>query len=272
MNPYRLAATHRPSRKSTVRSHELTPIAAAMRLLPPLSSTGAPLQVELPPGDALRMRNLVHRGTQRPVFKVPSLRLDRPVQCESILEYEATVLLDVAPGVSSFAEQPARIHYVLDGERRTHVPDFAVLVGSRHAFLEIKFEKDVDEEVRERTTLLQHGLVRHGWEYHLLTEAVLRRGVHLANAQGILRRARHAASEVDTLRVLERLRRASRHVLGDFGWNMHGNVEALSVAQLITTGLAAIDWSRPLSETSSIWATNEANNEEAAPWLLAPSA
>lgn len=246
-------------------------IHASLRHLLTASSNGNPLRVDLPRAGAVRMRNLVHRGTQRPVFKVPSLTLGRTVQCESQLEYEAALLLDASPQVRSYAEQPARIHYALCGTARSHIPDFAVLVGRRKAFLEIKFNKDVTTEVHERTALLKNELSRLGWEYHLITESVLRHGSVLGNAQSILRRARHATSQVDSLCTLEHLRRGFGRTLGDYGWTAHQSVQAAHIAQLITDGLAAVDWREPLTEASPVWATHVIN-EEAAPWLLAPSA
>lgn len=246
-------------------------IQASLRQLLTASSNGDPLRVDLPPVGAVRMRNLVHRGTQKPVFKVPSLTLGRTVQCESLLEYEAALLLDASPQVRSYAEQPARIHFALCGAARSHIPDFAVLVGRRKAFLEIKFNKDVTTEVHERTAVLKNQLSRLGWEYHLLTESVLRHGSVLENAKSILRRARHATSEIDSLRVLEHLRSGSGKTLGDYGWTAHQSVQAANIAQLITDGHAEVDWLEPLSDTSPVCATH-ALNEEAAPWLLAPSA
>lgn len=246
-------------------------IQASLRHLQIAATNGGPLLMDLPPPGAVRMRNLVHRGTQRPVFKVPSLTLGRTVQCESLLEYEAALLLDASPQVRSYAEQPARIHYGLCGTARSHIPDFAVLVGPRKAFLEIKFNKDVTNEVHERTAVLRNELSRLGWEYHLLTESALRQGSVLDNAKSILRRARHATSEIDSLRVLEHLRRGSGKTLGDYSWTAQQSVQAAHIAQLITDGHAAVDWHEPLTEASSVCATNTLK-EEAATWLLAPFA
>lgn len=244
-------------------------IQESLRPLVTASSNSVSLRMELPPAGAIRMRNLVHRGTQRPVFKVPSLKLGRTVQCESLLEYEAALLLDALPQVRSFTEQPARFHYTLCGTTRSHIPDFAVLAGRYKVFFEIKFNKDVTTEVRERTALLKDELSHLGWEYHLLTESVLRHASVLDNAQSILRRARHATSEIDSLRTLEHMRRSAGRTLGDYGWSTHQSMQAAHIAQLITAGHARVDWLGPLTDTSAVWAANA--SKEAALWLLAPS-
>ena len=74
------------------------------------------LQIEHPPAGELRVRRLVHRGTQRPVFKVPSVTLARVVQCESLLEVDMAMLLDACPHVASYREQPVTLRYVVGEE------------------------------------------------------------------------------------------------------------------------------------------------------------
>jgi hypothetical protein len=217
------------------------------------------------------MRNLVHRGTQRPVFKVPSVQLNRTVQCESILEYEVALLLDVLPRVTSFAEQPARVKYVLEGISRSHIPDFAVVAGKRRTFLEIKFEKDVDSDVVERTKFMEHALKQLDWSYLLLTERHIRRGAAIENAISILRRARHSTCEILLLSVLEKLRRTPNSILGEHGWATNGDLRACAIAHLITKGQAEVDMSKPLAEASAVWASDNVAAQEGAAWLLAPS-
>lgn len=254
-----------PSDGSSLR-HALT------NLLRMLTSSDE-LQVELPQGQAVRVRRLVHRGTQRPVLNVPSLKLARPVQCESLLEYEAALLFDVWSLVETFAEQPVRIHYVHRGEWRLHIPDFAVMTDRRKALVEVKFQKDVDQSVLDRTCHLQRSLRRVGWDYHLLTEANLRRGSVIDNARAILRRARYATCEIRALQTLERLRIRAGSTLHDFSWSTHGHPDAVSLALLITTGYAVVEWLRPLSGSSAVWTATRENGElkagESVQWPLA---
>lgn len=72
-------------------------------------------------------------------MRIPSMKLGRMVECESILEGDVVLLLEYSPGVLSYQEQPALINY-WDGEQmRAYFPDFEVLLsdGSR-VHLEIK--------------------------------------------------------------------------------------------------------------------------------------
>lgn len=75
-------------------------------------------------------------------MRIPSIKLGRMVECESILEGDVVLLLEYSPGVLSYQEQPVLINY-WDGEKiRAYFPDFEVLLsdGSR-VHLEIKPSK-----------------------------------------------------------------------------------------------------------------------------------
>ena len=211
------------------------------------------LRMDLPPPGEVRIRNLVHRGAPRPVFKTASVKLGRVVQCESALEYEAALLLDVIPAVLAFAEQPVRIHYRTEEGWRSHVPDLAVLVADRLTFVEIKFEKDVDAEVCERTRTLEGQLGALGAGYCQLTERQLRQGDHIQNALRVLRRARHSISGAQLLTTLEKLRTMDRVPLAAFGWSVADSQEAVGIAQLIMSGHAVIDPHGPLSDRTCVW-------------------
>jgi len=213
------------------------------------------LRMDLPPKGEPRIRNLVHRGAPRPVFKTTSVKLCRVVQSESALEHETALLLDVSPTVRAYAEQPVRIHYWVDDIWRSHVPDFAVLVDCRVTFVEIKFEKDVDAEVRRRTALMQERLKVLDSGYCLMTERHVRQGDHVRNAQRVMRRARHAITEAQRFATLEKLRSMERPRLSEFGWSVGDSHEAVGIARLIMSGHATADGQGPLSDQSCVWLT-----------------
>lgn len=198
------------------------------------------LKIELPSGHAIRMRKLVHRGTQRPVFKVPSVKLGRAVQCESLLEVDMAILLDADPAVTLFAEQPTRIHYDGGAGEQSHIPDFFVLRGDRPQFVEVKFKKDVDHAVHARTELMTRALGKAGVGYVLMTEEEIRCGGSVQNALMLLRRARHEVPHAQHLAALERLRQRQKLTLGDFGWSVPHSTDAVAIARLILAGIASV--------------------------------
>lgn len=268
-SPHRLPRPpHEGLVSATVRDTQLKRLLAMLQR----SAEGTPdLRIDLPRGEALRMRTLVHRGTQRPVFKVASVKLDRVVQCESILECEAGLLLDVCPQVRVFGEQPVRVHYLIEGQWRSHIPDFAVLSDGVLTLLEIKFQKDVDDEVLARTRWMEDALGRLGANYRLLTETHIRQGNVVQNALRVLRRARHAVCEPQLLQALEKLREVGQLPLAAFGWSVADSLEAVCIAQLIARGQATVDAWAPLSETSYVRLADASNEEEGASWWPAAS-
>lgn len=84
-------------------------------------------------------RNALTRSGRGFRMRIPSWKLDRMVECESILEGSLALLLEHSPGVVSYQEQPALIPY-WDGEQmREYYPDFeAVLLDGTRIHLEAK--------------------------------------------------------------------------------------------------------------------------------------
>lgn len=242
---------------------------AVLSTLESSSSAMEGFRIEGPKDGGLRMRKLVHRGTQRPVHRVASLRLGRPVQCESALEYEATLLLDVCSRVQSFAEQPARIHYFSNEKWHSHIPDVLLIVNSKPTFWELKFFTDLDEEIESRTRLMSECLGKLGVGYQLITEKDIRRRDCVQNALQVLRRARHADCPVQELATLNRLRSADRFPLSSFGWREARSPVAPLIAKLIFDGFARVDSFETLTDGSYVMATSTSNEKEVSSWLPA---
>ena len=224
--------------------------------------------IEPPPDGGLRVRNLIHRGAVRPVFKVPSLKLQRAVQCESLLEVDLAMLLDASPFVSNYREQPVTFHLVIGGKRRWHVPDFQVEQAGRRIYVEVKFKRDVDEYVLARTALLQHQVEQEGHSYLLLTEEDIRKQSWVANARKVLRRACHTIADTELIGNFERLRTGNSTTLRDWSWGQSQATEAIALARLLTQGAAHVDMSNPLTLETPVHATNGMEGE---PWPLALS-
>lgn len=224
--------------------------------------------IEAPPQGEVRVRNFIHRGAVRPVFKVPSIKLQRVVQCESLLEVDLALLLDASPFVTSFAEQPVTFRFVIDGEKRWHVPDFRVEQAGRRIYVEVKFERDVNGYVLARTALLQQQVAQEGGIYLLLTEADIRRPHRVANARQVLRRACHGITDTQLLGSFERLRASRITTLRDWNWDQSQAIEAIALARLLVQGTAYVDMSRPLALETQVRVTNGKEGES---WPLALS-
>lgn len=84
-------------------------------------------------------RNAVTRSGRGFRMRIPSIKLGRMVECESILEAWVALLLEYSWAVMLYQEQPTLIQY-WDGERmRDYFPDFeAVLLDGTRVHLEAK--------------------------------------------------------------------------------------------------------------------------------------
>lgn len=105
-------------------------------------------------------------------MRIPSMKLGRMVECESILEGDVVLLLEYSPGVLSYQEQPALIHY-WDGERmRAYFPDFEALLsdGSR-VHLEIKPSKKLSKpKIAEKYRAIASHYKQTPTQFRIVTE------------------------------------------------------------------------------------------------------
>lgn len=224
------------------------------------------IRIQPPAPGQVRVRRLVHRGAPRPVYKFFSIKLNRVVQCESFLEVEAGQLLDACPAVSAFAEQPVVIHYEIDESLHRHIPDFAVWTGGRREFVEVKFKKDLTEEVVDRTLLLSNLLTRLGWGYRLITEDDIRAGFWLWNARKLLRRGREIAPQPWPLKTYDLIRRRGQVPLAHFGWEESGRQDAAWIASELIQGHFQVDRSTPLTADSVIYLGSDTIATRGLPW------
>lgn len=224
------------------------------------------VRFELPQPGQLRVRQLVHRGAPRPVSKFHSLKLRRVVQCESSLEVDVAKLLDACPGVT-FAEQPLVLHYFADGHLRRHIPDFMFQAGECRGFIEVKFEADIDDDIRQRTERLIALLQPYGWRYRVLTETTVRSGHLLDNVEKLLRRGRQRPPEHWSLTTFDRIRRNGPLPLGAFGWAQAAQMETAWISHEILVGNLYVDLSEKLNADTWVHIPHS-DLGGVLPWLL----
>lgn len=196
-----------------------------------------------PPAGEVRARNVLSRGAMRAIYRFSSWKLARSVHFESALEEQVALQLDACPTVGAYAEQPVLMEYATPyGGWARHYPDFAVLHRGSRAFIEVKFARDVDASVLERTQHLSTLLAPLGIAYRLVTEVGLPSPARLANAWSLLSRGRTAITDLQALLVHQQA--LDGVSLADLGW---GRVAiARSLARQIMEGRISVDLSRPI--------------------------
>lgn len=122
-------------------------------------------------------RNALTRSSRGFRMKFPSMKLGRMVECESLLEADAVRLLEFSPGVLSYQEQPARIHY-WDGETmRDYYPDFQLnLTDGRIIHLEVKRSEELARmALKNKFSAIARHYAETGKFFRIATEQEIRK-------------------------------------------------------------------------------------------------
>lgn len=141
-------------------------------------------------------RNALTRSGRGFRMRIPSSKLARMVECESILEGDVALLLEYSPGVVSYQEQPALIQY-WDGEQmRNYFPDFeAVLLDGSRIHIEAKHShKLAKPRLADKYRAIATHYQRTPVQYRIITELECQREPLHSN----LRRLSYLRTKVTT--------------------------------------------------------------------------
>ena len=205
----------------------------------------------------LRVRRIISRSRAIATGKYPSLKLGRWIHWESKVERDGQRLVDVAPDVSYFGEQPVRIDFGCEDCILSHVPDLLVRFFSGMAWL-VEFKDDNDPELefsQARADLLARPLAALGFSYVLVVHSDLRRESYLSNALWLRRHGRRPHN----LATWEKSRRLFSHsgsmTLREFCAAGADHRESVrSAAALIMAGNIRVDMAEPIGpETCMSW-------------------
>ena len=83
----------------------------------------------------MSMRKVSNRGGNT-IGRLPSLKVDRMVSFESLLERDFIYWLEFEPMVSWFSEQPLTISYQHDQRTLRYTPDFHVMKQNQNFLVE----------------------------------------------------------------------------------------------------------------------------------------
>lgn len=135
----------------------------------------------------MRVRKVITRRGRSPRDKFPSHKLHRMVACESLLERDAALLLEVSPGVVSYQEQPAVIQYFDGKSLCDYYPDFEVVLADGSVFhLEVKTTAKLKSpKVATKFTAIATHYQERGLGFRIVTEQELQREPLLSNAQEV---------------------------------------------------------------------------------------
>ncbi len=143
-----------------------------------------------------------HRGSAAGRF--PSLKMNRMIAFESLLERDFIYLLDYEPSVTWFEEQPMRIEYEYEAKQRHYTPDFLIVEQKQPVLVECKPERFADtEENRRKFAVARHCCQEKGWQFRVVTEQEIRSGFRLQNIRLLTQYARQCIDPFVSNQVLE---------------------------------------------------------------------
>ena len=137
------------------------------------------------------VRKVSNRG-RNIIGHFPSLKMKRMIHFESLIERDLIYLLDYAPLVEQFCEQPLTIEYQHEGKRRKYTPDFHVVYAGRNLLFECKparFVDDPDNQVKfEAARKWCH---ERRWTFKVVTDERLAANYRVENVKLLTRFARY---------------------------------------------------------------------------------
>ena len=125
------------------------------------------------------------------IGRFPSLKLERMVAFESLIEQDYLYVLDYERDVSYYEEQPLTIEYLWQGKTLRYTPDFHAVWAQHHKLVECKPRVRLDIEENQRKFAIAHQWCQeNGWTFSVVTDDELRHGPRLANIKLLTRYAR----------------------------------------------------------------------------------
>jgi len=121
--------------------------------------------------------------------------MGRMIAFESLIERDYLYLLDYAPEVKWFEEQPLTIPYAYDKRLHHYTPDFHLIEAGQDVLVECKPEVFVvTEENQQKFRIAHTWCAERGWKFRVVTDRQLRSGFRLQNIQLLTRYARYSIS------------------------------------------------------------------------------
>jgi len=129
------------------------------------------------------VRNVSSRGGNA-IGRFPSLKMQRMIAFESLLERDFIYLLDYDANVTWFEEQPLTIEYLYEGKTLHYTPDFHLIERDQHVLVECKPDHFVTMADNQRKfAVAQAWCLACDWQFRIVTDAEVRAGYRLHNVK-----------------------------------------------------------------------------------------
>lgn len=142
------------------------------------------------------VRNVSHGGGNV-IGRFPSLKMERMIAFESLIERDFIYLLDYDPIVAWFEEQPLTIEYHYESKILHYTPDFHLLEQGQNVLVECKPDRFVDQDAnRRKFAAARDWCMQHNWQFRIVTGRQVRTGFRLQNVKLLTQYARQNPNPV----------------------------------------------------------------------------
>jgi hypothetical protein len=136
--------------------------------------------------------------------RFPSLKLNRMVGYQSLIERDFIYLLDFDVAVTIYCEQPLCLHYKEGSKQRRYTPDFSFSRHGQTYLVECKHHQFLrEEDNRLKWAAAQRWCEAHGEVFVVVTEAMIRAGHRLENVKLLTDYARYSVDEPTQMTLLQ---------------------------------------------------------------------
>lgn len=201
----------------------------------------------------MAVRKAITRSKQTFRVKFPSLKNNRMIHCESILEADTARYLELSPHVERYEAQPTvETYYDKNGDPHRYYPDFrVVLCDGSEVDVEAKPEKKLNAPiVKAKLEAVIRRYAELGRRFRIFTDRHVRCEPLYSNLQLIQRHSRtpiHQSMLNDLKRLLKQAAfRSIAEAAAVLGGEQH-------VYRLIAVGHLEVDFNQQISQNSLVW-------------------
>lgn len=204
----------------------------------------------------MSVRKVVTRTGRGMRCLVPSRKMGRMIQCESMLEADAVSLFEWSPDIVKFEEQP-NFEYPNDGTKPfKYTPDFRLfLIDGTDAYVEVKPERKLQgPTLRQRLSHIAEHFERSGRKFHILTDVAIRTKALRSNLRQLTYHARPLPTDLRFWETFEKFIRCDSLTLGSAHAAFN---DPRLVLRLLSNRKLAFDIEQPLSNETPLFVPDQ---------------
>lgn len=193
--------------------------------------------------------------------KFPSLKNNRMVRYEGLIEADAVISFELNPAIIHYREQPYKVKYPREGKLRTYTPDFELLLSSGETLLvEIKhseFMRRLENEIKYQ--VIADWLLSEQTHYTIITEQELRVEPRLGNLRYIYRQLSKKKLTRTRLQII--ISSLGAYELSTIGrLNVAVAVYQLTAFDFLAAGMVSCCLDEPISNSTALTRLEENEN------------